>query len=254
MTPRSFTITGIVLKMVDFGDTDRFITLYTPDRGKFTCLGKGLRSIKSRRAPQIELLNRLKLQIHKSNRHYYLTECKLEERFFELKQTLPSLSSGTFIIEATEKLTADDQQIRELFPLLDETLALIEFYPSKHELLREAFLLKILNLIGTITSFRECSDCKKNLPKKDAYLDVEHSTIHCEICRKKIQNTLHCIPLETLKLMHFILSHPITSVLKLKIEPRHLQIMSDFGRLFLRQNLHYPLKSESFLGSLALSH
>lgn len=248
MNPRSFTTTGIVLRMADLGDADRFITVYTPDRGKLTCIGKGIRSIKSRRNTQVELMNRIKLQLWKSRQNYYLTECKIEERFPEMKQKMDSLSSATFVVEATEKLTPEGENIKPLFPLLDETLSLMEFYPDKHHLLREAFLLKLLNLMGNITSFRECASCHQKLPQKPAYLNIDHSTLHCEKCRIKIRATLEQIPLETLKLMHFILVHPIPAVLKLKIEPRHLEIMMRFGRIFLHQNLHYPLKSESFLG------
>lgn len=245
---RSFTTTGIVLKTRDLGESDRFITVYTPDHGKLTMIGKGIRSIKSRRNSQIELLSRVKLQIWKSSKNYYLTECKIEERFADMKGALDSLSSATFMIEATEKLTADEQNIRDLFPLLNETLALMEFYPDKHELLREAFLLKLLNLLGNISSFRECSLCKQKLPQKAAFLDTEHSTLHCESCRQKTSTALHEVPLETLKLMHFILTHPLPAILKLKIDPSHLETMAHFGRVFLRQNLHHPLKSERFLG------
>ena len=44
MNPRSFTVNGIVLRMTDLGESDRFVTVLTPDRGKLTCIGKNLRT------------------------------------------------------------------------------------------------------------------------------------------------------------------------------------------------------------------
>lgn len=247
MTPRSFTVTGIILRMADLGESDRFVTLLTPDRGKITCIGKNLRTLKSRRNTQLELMSRIQAKIWKSRHNYYLGECKLEERFGDLKKNLKSLSSATFIIEATERLIGEEDHLHYLYDLLEQTLSLIDFYPGKHELLREAYLIKLLNLIGTVSSFRICSECKKSLPQKDAFLDENHTTIHCESCAEKTPISLRRIPLETLKLMHFLLSHSIPAVLKLKITEEHLDIIDEFGRTFLKQNLNHPLKSEAFL-------
>ncbi len=249
MNPRSFTISGIVIRISDLGESDRFVTLLTPDRGKITTIGKNLRTLKSRRNTQLELMNRVQAKLWRSRNHHYLSECKLEERFNELKKNLASSTSAAFIIEATERLTAEEHHIPHLYDLLEQTLSLIDFYPKKHELLREAYLIKLLNLVGSISSFRACAECKKPLPQEDAFLDEDHSTIHCITCSDKTASYLRRIPLETLKLMHFLLSHPIPAALKLKITKEHINIIDEFGRTFLKKDLHYPLKSEAFLNT-----
>ena len=115
--------------------------------------------------------------------------------------------------------------------------------------MREAYIIKLLGSIGTISSFRTCSECRENLPKQAAFLDENHSTIHCPTCAKKKSTYLQEIPLETLKLMHFILVHQITAVLKLKMDKKHIRTIDKFGRTFLRHDLHWPLKSEAFLNT-----
>src|SRR3989339_208638 len=105
---RSFTSSGIILRLKSLGEADRFVTIYTRDRGKITCIAKGLRSIKSRRNPHVELLNLLRFQHWKSAHHYYLTECTTEESFRELKKDLAALSSATFMIEILDRLTEED--------------------------------------------------------------------------------------------------------------------------------------------------
>ncbi|MBT5016477.1 DNA repair protein RecO [Candidatus Peregrinibacteria bacterium] len=249
MNPRSFTVSGIIIRMADLGESDRFITVLTPDRGKLTCIGKNLRTLKSRRNSQLELFSKVQIQFWKSRNNYYLQDCKLEERHPELKKNLASLASVAFIVEATEKLTVDENHIPGLYDLLEETLSLIEFYPKKHEVLREAYIIKLLSSIGTISSFRTCSECREKLPSESAFLDENHTTIHCVNCAEKKSSHLREIPLETLKLMHFILAHQITAVLKLKMTRQHINIIDEFGRTFLKHDLHYPLKSEAFLNT-----
>ena len=49
------TTKAIVLKRLDYGDSDRIITVLTPDYGKLTLIAKGVRKIKSKLAGGIEL-------------------------------------------------------------------------------------------------------------------------------------------------------------------------------------------------------
>jgi DNA repair protein RecO (recombination protein O) len=248
MSSRSNTTTGIVIRMTNFSEQDRYITFYTPDQGKLTCIAKGIRNIKSRRGSHIELLNRVEFDYWKSKNNHYLTSCKAEDRFNEMKQSMENLSSGAFIAESIERLTPEEEANPNIYHLLNQTLGLMAFYPEKHDMLREAFLVKLLNLNGTITSFRTCSECREKLPQLDAYLNEEHSTIHCGPCTKKKTGALQRIPLETLKLMNFLIEHPVQSILKIKLNPQHFQTMSHFGRVFLRHNHPHPFKSEAFLG------
>lgn len=245
---RTFKTSGIVLRTRELAEQDRFITLYTPDQGKLTCIAKGIRSFKSRRSTQVELLSRVDIQLWKSNHHFYLTQAISQKRFSGFKEDMASLTSGVFIAELVDRLTPDEQPHKEIFDLLDETFSLMEFYPEHHELLREAFVIKCLQLLGILGSVRQCGQCREPLPAEAAYLDEFNLTLHCRPCTEnephKFKEAVH---LETLKLIHFILEHRLLGVLNVKMEESHLAILSQFGRLFLATNLHHPLKSEAFL-------
>jgi DNA repair protein RecO (recombination protein O) len=245
---RSSSTTGIVVRVAPLGESDRFVTFFTRDQGKLTTIAKGIRSVKSRRSPHIELMNRVKFQSWRSKRHAYLTQAQAEDHFRDLKKDMPSMSSGIYMTEATERLTPDEEPNPRVFDLLNEALELMNFYPNKHVELREAYLVKLLQELGHITSFRTCGQCQKRLPQAQAYLDREHSTLSCEKCTQTKPEFLYePVPLESLKLMHFILEHSLAAVLKLKTDPKHIDIMANFGRVFLYHILHHPLRSEKAL-------
>jgi len=248
MSSRAFSLSGIVLRMNSFGEQDRFLTLLTPENGKLTCLAKGIRNIKSRRNPHCELMNRVTAHLWKSRRHHYLTQATTQARFHDIKKEMNTLSSGLFMLEATERLVPEDHHTPGVFPLLNQALELMNFYPEHHINLREAYLVKLLQILGHISSFRRCSQCREPLPQRNAILDREHSTISCYDCVPQTPNPHYeSVPLESLKLMNFILSHPIGAILKLKTEPRHLEVMGSFGRVFLYHNLPHRLRTEEAL-------
>lgn len=250
MTERRFTTTGIVLKQNGLGENDRWITVLTQDRGKLTCIAKGVRSVKSRRNPHIEPLNRVKLELWKSAHHHYLTAATAEERFGELKKEMTSLSSAAFMAEATDRLIEEEQTHSELFNLLSEGLELMNFYPEKHALIREGYLMKLLKLLGLLPSFRICSGCREKLPTQTAYLDPVQNTLQCEPCTLKNpapETIFEPIELDQLKLLAFMADYPLPESLKLNIRPEHLETLAVYGRRFLYQHHHKRLHTETAL-------
>ncbi|MBI2622470.1 DNA repair protein RecO, partial [Candidatus Microgenomates bacterium] len=71
---RSYRAEGIILKRTNFGEADRFLTVFSKRHGKIKILAKGVRRITSRRGPNIELFNLATLYIHKGRHLDILTE------------------------------------------------------------------------------------------------------------------------------------------------------------------------------------
>lgn len=235
--------------MKDLGEFDRFITLYTAERGKITCLAKGIRKISSKRGSHAEILNAVEVQLWKSRHHYYLTACKNDVAFSTIKTEMAGLASAFFMIELLDRLTMEEHPLPGIFELLEKTLSLMEFSPEDHVFLREVFLLKLLKELGYMTSFRSCSRCQKKLPLEEAYIDKKESQVFCKNCKgkKSFQREIEILPLEDLKLMNFILEQPTASLLRLNTQNNHLETIAYWGRVFLYKNLAQPLKSESAL-------
>ena len=55
MTERLYRTDAIILRRSDFGEADRLLTVFTPERGKLRLLAKGVRKTTSRKAGHVEL-------------------------------------------------------------------------------------------------------------------------------------------------------------------------------------------------------
>ena len=246
---RSVSTRGIILRIRNFGEQDRFITFYTPDYGKITCLAKGVRKISSRRAGHIELMNRVKIELWKSRHQWYLTQCSSEENFKEIKRKMPSIASGIFILEAIDRLTMEEHPLPELFDILNKSLQLMEFYSEDHAWIREIILIKLLKILGYINSFKHCGTCREKLPEQHAYWE-ETFNVLCESCLQKkppMQARLERLDFSVLKLMNFILEHPLENTLMINKRLQHKENIEQWGRRFLYKNLSHQLKSEEAL-------
>lgn len=251
-TRRTHERHGVVLRTFTVGEQDVFVTFFTREEGKLSCLAKGLKNIKSRRATQVELMSWLSVHYWKSRHQNYLTQAVIQHRFDTLKQEWDSLASGTFLIETVERLCGEGEPHPEVFDLLLESLLWMDRMPEQHHRLREFFLLKLLANLGVMSSFRTCAACQDPLPTETAYFDPNHLTLHCLPCEQK--RPAHAplnepIALEHLKLLHFIHKQSVEELLKLKLEPAHQDMVWTMGRRFLRHTHPHPLRSEAFLTS-----
>ena len=57
---RTYRTEAVVIRRSDFGEADRLLTLFSPDRGKLRAIAKGARKPQSRKTGHVELFMRSK--------------------------------------------------------------------------------------------------------------------------------------------------------------------------------------------------
>ena len=146
---RAFKTEGIILKRRNFGEADRILTVFTLQKGKISVLAKGVRRITSRRAGNVELLNRVSMYLHQAKGLPILTEALSLNTFQKLKADLTLSTYAYHILELVDKLTAENQENRILYEYLIEVLKRLEKKPR--QILIRAFEVKILSNLGFIS-------------------------------------------------------------------------------------------------------
>lgn len=141
-----FKTEGIILKRRNFGEADRILTVFSLHRGKISVMAKGVRRITSRRAGNIELLNRVQMFLHPGKQFLILTEASSLDTYQKLKEDLTLSTYAYHILELTDKLTAEGQENPILYMNLVEVLKRLSNNPR--QILIRAYEVKILSLMG----------------------------------------------------------------------------------------------------------
>lgn len=142
----TFTTEAIVIKHSNFGEADRIITVLTPYRGKLNLIAKGVRRITSRRAGNIEPLNRVKIHIFQGSGLPILTEAESLEVFPKLKSDLTLSTYGSYALELINRLVPQEQPNKQIYQLLVDTLRALAKNPR--QIFIRAFEIKLLNFSG----------------------------------------------------------------------------------------------------------
>lgn len=138
--------TGFVIKRVNSGEADKYITLFTKNHGKVEAIAKGVRKISSRRASSIELLNLIRFQAVKTRKNYVLTEVALENSFEESKKNLRGISTIFFLCELLDKLCQVNQKHPDIYKLLEETIEKMNSHLSSGDLFQ--FQVQLVSKLG----------------------------------------------------------------------------------------------------------
>lgn len=118
---RAEKLVGFVLKRTNFGEADKFITIFTREKGKIKVLAKGIRKIKSRRAPHLELFNTVEIMVYEGKTFNIVTEA-----FTLARPGLANLEQiGYFFYtsEVLDKLLPENQPHPESYSLLLQFLS-----------------------------------------------------------------------------------------------------------------------------------
>lgn len=145
----SYSVEGIVLKRLNFGEADRILTLFTRDSGKITVLAKGIRKISSKRAGSLELFNHIKCNLVRGKGELdTLIEVELHHPFSSWRKHLGRINIAYQTCEVIDKLTPEHQPHPQIFEILKYCLSQIGQLDSNWKLTTDDWLLQILIELG----------------------------------------------------------------------------------------------------------
>lgn len=146
---RNLTADAIVIKRRNVGEADRFVTLFTDKEGKMTVRAKGVRAIGSKRKGHLELFNTIRASIHQKDHVSVLGQTILVSDRSYIKRDMKRLRIAFHLTELVERLTVANQQLRDVYDLLNRALSSIASHSwAEEDRWTLAFESKLLKMLG----------------------------------------------------------------------------------------------------------
>ena len=173
-------VRGIVLRAVDTKESDKILTVLTAD-GKLPVVAKGARSRKSRVTACTQLLAYGELTLSESRGWQYLSEGSTLELFEGVRRDIGLLSLASYLAELTEAAALEEVESGAILSLLLNALYALGQLEKPPALVKAAFELKLMSLIGFEPLADACAFCGVPEPE-GAVLDVREGVICCARC------------------------------------------------------------------------
>jgi DNA repair protein RecO (recombination protein O) len=175
---------AIVIRMADFSESSRVVTMFTREFGKVAALAKGAKRLKGPFEAALDLLAACQVVfIRKSSSGLdILTEAQLQKRFKPRPSDLGSLYGGYYIAELLDALSEEYDPHPVLF---DEAVLALERLagdtPLDISIL--CFELIILREIGQLPAFDACTVCGESVGTAGRYgFQPSQGGLICQNC------------------------------------------------------------------------
>ena len=159
--PGSLKTEAVVLRSMRYGEADRILHLYTPDRGRLSAIAKGVRRAKSRFGGRLEPCFRLNMVLHEGRSELLtVTAAETVAGHPRLREHGAALDGAARACDAVGRMFADGEPHRGVFNLLCNQLALLDAHPERATHGNAlAFRLKLLLAAGFAPQLSACAGC-----------------------------------------------------------------------------------------------
>jgi DNA repair protein RecO (recombination protein O) len=152
---------GIVLRSIRYGEADRILHLYTPDRGRVGAIAKGVRRARSRFGGRLEPFFRLSLVLYEGRSDLLtVTSAETVAAHPRLRETAGALDGAARACEAVARVFDVGDPHPGVYYLLANELALLDSDPAAAGRANAlAFRLKLLLAAGFAPQLAACASC-----------------------------------------------------------------------------------------------
>ncbi len=159
--PGSLKTEAVVLRSLRFGEADRILHLYTPQRGRVSAIAKGVRRARSRFGGRLEPYFRLQMVLYQGRSELLtVTSADTVDGHSRLREHGPALDSAARACDAVARLFETSEGHPGVFALLCHELALLDARPDQATHANQlAFRLKLLLAAGLAPQLAGCASC-----------------------------------------------------------------------------------------------
>jgi DNA repair protein RecO (recombination protein O) len=159
--PGSLKTEAIVLRSIRYGEADRVLHLYTPERGRVGAIAKGVRRTRSRFGGRLEPFFRLRLVLYEGRGDLMtVTSAETVAGHARLREHADALDAAGRACDAVSRLFEAGDPNPAVFHLLGNQLTLLDA-DTRHagDAVRVAFRLKLLLAAGLAPQLAACASC-----------------------------------------------------------------------------------------------
>jgi DNA repair protein RecO (recombination protein O) len=245
---RVYRTEAIVLRRSDFGEADRLLTVFTPDRGKLRLLAKGARKPTSRKSGHVELFSRGQFLVAVGRDLDIVTQAETLEPYLPLREDLLRTTYAYYVAELADAFTAERDENRPLYHLLEDAygwLCAADDLP----LVARYYELHLLGLVGYQPQLFVCGGCRKRLEPEVNYLSAADGSVFCPQCGYDRVGTRQ-ISVNALKVLRFLQTREWETCGLLHLSTQSQAEVEQAMNQYITYHLERKLKSVDFLRRL----
>lgn len=247
------TTKALVLRAVDYKESDRILTLLTAEQGKMTVSARGCRKKGSTIAAGCQLLAWSEMVLYDYRGRWSVKESVPERLFAGVRGDLERFALGCYFAEVAEALALEGLPSQELLSLtLNSLHALDEMKSKPLALVKTAFEWRCMCLAGYEPQVDGCAVCDAAEPER-ARFHLREGVLHCESCRGGVGEGIS-MPLnaQAVSALRSIVHADPKRLFSFGVEGEGLRQLGEASEAYLHTQLERGFRTLDFYKQLSL--
>lgn len=241
---RSIKTSGIVITENSLGDSDKVLTILTPNLGKINCVAKGAKRPKSLLMAGSQLLCFGEYVLHKTNDMYNIQSCDPIEIFYSIRTDLEKLNYVATITKIITDVTTENQNNYNILKLFLNTLYIISESDKNLDLIISTFKIRLLKILGYSPNIKECVSCGTN--ENLTEFSIKDDGFKCESCAKQDKSSIQLSEGSKYAII-YSLTADAKKIFSYTINEQAIKELELISRIYFNEKLEKEYKVEKLL-------
>jgi DNA repair protein RecO (recombination protein O) len=211
--------TGLVLRVTDYKDSSKILTVLTSSEGKLTVSARGAMRRPGKLAAAAQPLAYSEMTLCRSRDRWILVEAQTVELFSGVSSDVRLLALGAYFAELLEAVSDEDSPNPEILSLGLNALFVLSRSEKNPDLVRAAFALRLMCLAGFEPAVSACAVCLREDGDAPA-LDLRGGAVVCGGCRPEGETAPLCRA--SLEALRYIVAADVKKVFSFKLAGKAL--------------------------------
>ena len=179
------SIDGLVVRVRDIGDHDRYLSVLTGELGRITLLAKGSRSLKGPQTAVSQLYTYANFEYYRRGDFNVLKGGSVIHPFYALSMDIDRIDLAAYFCDLACEVSDEGENAEGLLRLLLNALYATsrDLYPQP--IIKGAFELRVAALTGYEPDLSACAHCGA-VEAGHFYFNVMNGALVCPTCFKKM--------------------------------------------------------------------
>lgn len=239
-------IEGIIIKTIDYGETNKIITIFSKKIGKFTAMARGAKKPRSRMAAVTQPFILGQFFVYVNPGLSTIQQGEIIDSFRAIREDIEKTAFTAYLTELTEKLVED----KSPDPYLYDQLYLTMRWISEHDEYAVPVMmyeLKVFEKGGFQPTLSHCVHCGTS--EGPFAFSLGEGGLLCRRCSTLDEHSIALSGIQV-KLLQIFQSVGIDQVGEISVKPENQQLLRQIIDAYYDRYGGYYLKSRKFLSQL----
>ena len=244
----AFVTTGLVLKETRYKESDRILTILTPELGVISAAAQSSLRLKSKLFQRVRAVLLFRVHTGAGPQHVHCAGSGSEKCLHGISSSIEGMSLAMYMAEMAMTLSPTGQEAQRELRLLLNCFYMISESKTDLRVIKAVFELRTMSECGFMPQIVCCRDCSA-YDGAAFYLDVQEGHLLCADCAAKAGKTCNLDQGALYALRHICLVDD-KKIFAFKISVGSLEKLSAVAERYALTHMDKPLKSYDFLKTL----